>query len=235
MAVTFFTKAAGAVAAFVDPTLPAFVSLKLEGWQGFQGFRAILTRNALQAQTNAQFSHTFGGDIYLYVFGDRIGELGISGLAFDQSCDSGGVTGIEHVMKYYQDNRVVARDSPVRITIGTSRTIPGYLIGFSADLVDPKTRIYQFTLRFAFAPDNKKRKQGGGGGGADAADSGSGDDSSSTASSGSGTKFPSASASRADGSPAAAAPVPSGNGWSAAGTGANTSLYVGHHPSIGPA
>lgn len=226
MALNIFTKAGGAVASFVDPTLPAFVSLKLEGWQGFQGFKAILTRNALQTQVNAQFSHTFGGDIYLYVFGDKVGELGISGLAFDQGCEGGGVTGIESVMKYYTENRVVERDTPVRITIGTSRTIPGYLIQFMADLVDPKTRIYQFTLKFAFAPDAKKRKKSSGGGASDDAGGGDAEDAGGGGGGGDAPKFAAGGASKADGSPVASTPVPAGGGWSNYGAGPNINLYI---------
>jgi hypothetical protein len=133
--------------------MPARTTLRLEGWGGFSSFKSIITRVTVASQGNFQFLHTLGGNIFVYVFGDRIGQISISGLSFDTTCGQpGGKIGIEHVIQYYNDNRIAGRKTPVKITIGVSTTLQGYIIGFQGDVVDPKSRIYQFTLQLAMPP-----------------------------------------------------------------------------------
>lgn len=152
MPTTFFSQQRGQVLSFADPAVPAFTSLKLDGWEGFNTFKSILTRVAVNAQTNFQFLHTLGGEIYLYVFGDRMGELIISGLAFDSACGSPGVIGIENVYRYYDAHKLSSRQAPVSVTIGTSTTLKCYLAGISSDVIDAKNRLTQFTLAFTAVP-----------------------------------------------------------------------------------
>lgn len=155
MSVTIFSKQSGFVSSFQDPTLPAAVTLKVEGWGGFGGFKAIITRVNVAAQGNYQFLHTLGGSIYVYVFGDRVGQLGISGLAFDSACDDdAGTLGIERVLDYYVENRIAARQTPLKVTIGARTTVAGYLVAVAGDVVDPKSKIYQFNLQFMMAPNS---------------------------------------------------------------------------------
>jgi hypothetical protein len=155
MAITIFSKASGVVATFPDPTLPAVTTLRMENWGGFQGFKSIITSVNIAAQGNFQFLHTLGGNIYVYVFGDRIGQLGISGLAFDSTCDdTTGALGIEKVLDYYSKNRLAVRKTPIKTTIGVQTTVAGYLVGVGGQVVDPKSRIYQFNLQFMLAPTN---------------------------------------------------------------------------------
>lgn len=155
MAITIFSKAAGSVASFTDPTLPANTTLSVEGWGGFKGFKSIITRVNVAAQGNFQFLHTLGGNIYVYVFGDRVGQLGVSGLAFDITCnEDAGTIGIERVLDYYSENRIAARKTPLKITMGVKTTVAGYLVAVAGDVVDPKSKIYQFNLQFMLAPQS---------------------------------------------------------------------------------
>lgn len=143
----------GNVVSFQDPTMPSTVMFRMEGWEGFNKFKAIITTVSLSAAGNVQFQHSLGGNIYVYVFGDRIGTATVSGLAFEHPCDnSEGTVGIEHVMNYYVENRVANRQTPIKLTIGSKRAIQGYLVSFNAQMLDPKTRIYQFTMQFMVPP-----------------------------------------------------------------------------------
>jgi hypothetical protein len=156
MAVTIFSKQAGIVSTFPDPTLPANTTLRVEGWGGYAGFKSIISRVNVAAQGNFQFLHTLGGNIYVYVFGDRVGQLGVSGLAFDSTCDdAAGTIGIERVLDYYSTNRIAARRTPIKITLGVRTTLSGYLVGVSGDVVDPASRIYQFNLQFIMPPQSR--------------------------------------------------------------------------------
>ena len=110
-----FSGQPGRVVAIQDPAVAASSSgpLSVEGWSGFQGFRSIITRCMLSSACNAQFLHTLGGDIYVYTFGDRIGQFAVSGLAFSNSCAGSGGPGIGSVLQYYNNNRVAKRESPL--------------------------------------------------------------------------------------------------------------------------
>jgi len=159
MAVTLFSKTSGHVTSFPDPTLPARASVSLEGWEGFTGFKSIITDLTLASQGNYQFLHTLGGNIYVYVFGDRIGQLSISGLSFESTCGSAGSIGIERVMKYYNDNRLAGRKTPIKVTVGVATTFTAYLIGVGAKVQDTQSRLWQYSLHMALIPTTKRKKR----------------------------------------------------------------------------
>ena len=77
--------------------------------------------------------------------------MGISGLAFNQSCDGGGV-GVSRVLDWYAKNRLANRATPCRVTIGTGPTLQAFLIGCTADVSDPRDRIWQFDFQFSLIP-----------------------------------------------------------------------------------
>lgn len=154
MALVVFSQEAGQVTAFADPSFPGQISLKLDGWEGAARMKAIITRANLSAACNFQLMHALGGDAYLYVFGDRVGQSTLSGLAFETFCGEGnGTIGIENVAKYYRQNRLSARETPIKITIGGSLAIKGYLAAINTDVEDAATRIWRFALSFLEPPD----------------------------------------------------------------------------------
>lgn len=164
MATVFFSKAAGQVQSLPDPSLPANISLRLEGWGGFIGFKSIVTRVTVAAKGNFQFLHTLGGQVFIYVFGDRIGQLSLTGIAFDSICgDPAGVLGVENIFNYYAQNRVANRRAPIRITIGATTSLRAYLLDVMADVADTKSRVWQFTLVMALVPRDQERPKGNGG------------------------------------------------------------------------
>ena len=153
MPTVVFSKAAGQVSSFIDPTLPARVTLNIQNWGGFLGFKSIISRVTVSSRGNFQFLHTLGGQVFVYVFGDRIGRMGISGLSFDAICgDEAGTLGVERVLNYYNQNRIAARSIPLRVSIGTATTLSGYLVGLNTEVIDPKSRIWQFNMELALIP-----------------------------------------------------------------------------------
>ena len=119
--------------------------------------RSIITRITVAMSGNYQFLHTIGNDIYIYAFGDRIGQVTVSGLAMAgpcSSCDTGPTGkkhGFDYVYRWYLDNRLAARKAPVRVTLGDTN-IDGFVVGLSGDAVDPQTRIMQYNLQIAAVP-----------------------------------------------------------------------------------
>jgi hypothetical protein len=124
--------------------------LRVDGIQGswFGGFKSILTEAGVSLDGNYQFAHTLNETVYAYVFGDRISQLRLSGLAFASGCDGGGQSGIELIMQWYEANKISARERPIQAQIGTSSAgrLRGYLTHMRADVIRPEARISQFAL-----------------------------------------------------------------------------------------
>lgn len=155
----------GRVIGMPDPSVPGSARfIKLMPDHTFEDQTAIITRITVSQETNHQFLHTIGGLIYIYVFGDRIGQVVVQGIAFAKDCaDESGVGegGAEKMLEYYKDNRLTAREEEMEVTIGKT-PIRGFLTGSSLDIVDPKTRLGQFTYKLATVPEDQEMGSGGG-------------------------------------------------------------------------
>ena len=177
--ITVFSKGTkGSVAIFQDPTIPASVTFRMDGWQGFNGFKSIVTRVAVSSSCNFQVLHTLGGDAFIYVFGDRVGQIIVSGLAFEMICDAAAPkdgepaaaaappdkTGIELVRDYYKQNRLVTKKTPINMTIGSGLTLKMYLGGLNLDVEDAANKIWRFSMVLVEVPEAlpKLADEGGG-------------------------------------------------------------------------
>jgi hypothetical protein len=104
-----------------------------------------------------QFLHTLGGDIYIYVFGDRMGTMSLEGLSAAYSCTDSGDTqhGIEKIYSWYQANKLSALSTPLTFVLGASTTLTAFLGAFSADVPNINTMagIMSFRLDLFLVPD----------------------------------------------------------------------------------
>jgi hypothetical protein len=134
-----------------DPeSLPMVLSLT--GWGGFVVRQALVQGISIQSAGNFQFLHTLRGYVYAYVFGERIGNLILSGLAFNGSCITGGyIDGISRVMEYYNTYRISRAGAAIGIQVGAAGFY-GFLVGTQFNIVNPAGRIGQFQLQFNIAP-----------------------------------------------------------------------------------
>lgn len=147
----------GRVLVVKDPAVPARVRPLVQPRPriNINEQKSIITRVAISQQTNHQFLHTLGNDIYIYVFGDRVGQIMLEGLSFVENCDGGGGKhGMEQMLKYYKDNKLSSRKDPVQILIGGT-TIKGFITGMTNDVVDPKTWLAKYQLTVAIMPEKK--------------------------------------------------------------------------------
>lgn len=127
-------------------------------FRGGEDVLSIITRVGVSAAGNFQFLHTIGNDVYLYVFGDRMGDITLHGLSFaGGTCGKGGEQqqhGFEALFSWYTKNRIAVQKEPAKVTIGRDTTFTGFIIGITADAADPKTRMIQFQLTLSLLPDD---------------------------------------------------------------------------------
>ena len=91
------------------------------------------------------------------MFGDRIGEITIAGLAVPTDCakPDGSKIGAELLFDWYKENRVAVRPMPVTITIGLSTVIKGFVTALTMDSADPATGVVQWTMQLVVLPDKE--------------------------------------------------------------------------------
>lgn len=149
-----FESTRGRVVRLDDPSAVADVSFfGVDPDISFDSHASIVTRVGVNEQVNAQFLHTVGAHVYVYVFGDRVGDLMLSGLAFTGSCDSGDAPGIVLIRDWYLDNRLSKRKAPVLVTIGPS-TVEGFLIRSNYEVVDPSIGLVQWNSFLVTLPED---------------------------------------------------------------------------------
>jgi hypothetical protein len=118
----------------------------------FGRHRTIITRIGMSVSGNYQFLHTIGQDVYVYVFGDRMGQITIHGLSFSQGCEDDGKHGFELLYDWYNAHRIANNKFPVTVTIGTKTTFRGFITALNGDVQDPLHRTIQFQLTVAVLP-----------------------------------------------------------------------------------
>ena len=126
----------------------------------FQSMKSIITRLTVSSRGNFQFLHTLGGDIYIYVFGERMGQMTLSGLSFASDCRDDNTNtqehGLENMMDYYRDNCISTRSDPVTMLIGQSATVTGFIVGMDAAIIDPQLYLAQWSMEMMVVPEKPK-------------------------------------------------------------------------------
>lgn len=166
----------GRAVAFPDPAAPStvrFMSMTPE--LTFESHTVIITRVAFSRGCNHQFMHSLGGLVHLYVMGDRVGQIQISGLAFASACNpisqieqlpsgasSAGqetptASGFDKILTYYDDNKLSARAEEIDMVIG-NRPLRGYLHSINGQISNPELRITEFNLELAMVPERRRRR-----------------------------------------------------------------------------
>lgn len=152
MATDIFSSVRGVVTAVSSIGVP--VGLAIQYWGGYQFFKSVVTNMTFQSQGNVQFLHTLRDFIYIYTFGERIGELTIHGVSFAFPCEhpSQPTHGLEYVLAYYSINRTAARATPIPIVLGSSTTFWAFLTGIKLDFHDAEKNMGQFVMTFHSIP-----------------------------------------------------------------------------------
>lgn len=117
----------------------------------------LLTDLAYNQATNTQFMPTLSDAIYMYSFGDHMGDVRIGGICGLETCVNGSVGGeggLVGVLMFYNVNRVSSRTNPgTVITVQcATQTIEGYLTACQVASISPETRLFRFSMTLRTLP-----------------------------------------------------------------------------------
>lgn len=122
-----FNSMPGVVAYFQEvegPLLPGRIHLP-----SFGSLSALISGIEYEQATNQQFQTALDTSVYIYVFGDQMGQVKVLGKIIPALCDS-SEDGLEQVFKFYAKNRASKLAEPIQVMAGTE-VISGFLTGLS--------------------------------------------------------------------------------------------------------
>lgn len=147
----FLTKP-GAVIAVDSPGVP--VQFYMESWGDYAAFKSVITSVRVQNQSGVQYLHTLSDLAFVYVFGERMAPVSISGISFASQCENIQQQnhGLEYAMGYYLNNRISSLGEPITMVLGLSTPIVGFLDSGSFELSDTSQLIGTWSFNFIAIP-----------------------------------------------------------------------------------
>jgi len=112
----------------------------------------VVTGVGYDQSLNIQFMTTLRKVVYVYSFGDRIGDLRVSGIAFDRNCaDKLSGWGTRSMFKYYRENKAIKDNQQIKIILA-GEVIAGSLVGMSLNLLSADNKTMGFSLDIKALP-----------------------------------------------------------------------------------
>lgn len=124
---------------------------------GFEPKAAIIEAPQLMQQVDVQFQTSLKEAVYAYVFGDQMGRVQLSGIAFAGRCEQENESGLKDLFDYYKDYRASKRKEVVTVTFGPEAQ-SGFLIGLQ---LTPR-EISNMTMNFSMGISTLPKKGGNG-------------------------------------------------------------------------
>jgi len=104
---------------------------------------------------DVQFQTSLEKDIYVYVFGDNMGEAMLHGRAYFPCEDVHGENGFDQILKLYAEKKLSTHAPPVMLMVG-KKDIRGYLTSLLVKSVglsdEPGGLVYDFTASISTVP-----------------------------------------------------------------------------------
>lgn len=155
-----FSSAPGVVGAMIEGgALPFALAIggvaNVPSFPSYSLVKAVMTGFQIGARSGLGVTHTLRDRIYVYVFGERMGEVTINGFAFAGVCNSTTrFTGFDGVFAYYERCRASTNGAPVRLILGPNTVLYGFMYEFGFQLEDPQTGLGSFSFKFKVLPRN---------------------------------------------------------------------------------
>ena len=118
---------------------------------GFEPMAAIIDAPSLSQSVNVQFQQSLGGPVYVYVFGDNMGNVTISGTCFAGLCTDEAQNGIKEVIDYYEQSRASQNPDMITVTYGAI-SVSGFLTKMELNPKDPLYMLTSFRLTINTIP-----------------------------------------------------------------------------------
>jgi hypothetical protein len=138
--------------------IPFSILIENEKWD-YTKIQGIVTSMGMAHETNTQFAQTLSDDIYVTVFGSKVGGMSVSGILFLNSpgvcgADAGSAIPLESFYTKFLENCVITRKKHLSIQLGTV-TLKGFLVAFQLNVTDAQTSFGNFTMQFVLLPRKK--------------------------------------------------------------------------------
>lgn len=129
----------------------------------------VVTEISLRRGVNHQIRNTFSGVVHIHSFGERVGDMSISGLLLQKSCpNTPGVPvtsreslGSNQVMTYFNNNSLLRRDRPITISMGVQAS-RGFLTDISVTEKGDVIPLGHFSLSLRLLPPTNNSRSGPG-------------------------------------------------------------------------
>lgn len=119
-------------------------------------FPIIFGAVSWEQATHQQFARSLDGSVYIYVFGDKMGDVIVTGLAFDRLCDE-NENGLKKVLEYYEKYRASKRSTPIKLEIAT-KIVEGFLTLAKVEAIgganSPIAVVHRYTLGINALPND---------------------------------------------------------------------------------
>ena len=134
-------------------TLPGLSVPAVINVPGFPTSAVAITSVGFSQQASVQFMHTLRRLVYIYSFGERMGNVEINGVAFYNMCTSPGGknNGVVGIMQFYTNNSVSNRAFPLSITMA-SAGLSGFVQSIRSTFSDTQHGLLGFTISMASLP-----------------------------------------------------------------------------------
>lgn len=88
--------------------------------------KAVLISGVNYTQaTNQQFQYALDNSVYVYVFGDKMGDVEVIGMAFPALCGE-AIDGLSEILQFYAERRASKTEALVNVVVG-DETVNGFL------------------------------------------------------------------------------------------------------------
>lgn len=140
MAVTIFSTPAGRAAVLTGSSLPMSFSLA-----GMPTQYCAVQSVAGVTQGNYQFLLTMMNFTYVYIFGEKMGDFTVTGIALQGDCDGGG-SGLTNMIDFYNTAAISVTGTPLALTLAGYGAY-AFLVSAAFKAEDPETSLSQFQLQ----------------------------------------------------------------------------------------
>jgi hypothetical protein len=128
------------------PGVPGTLTFSMAGWaSGASAQNAVIAGVSGTTQGNYQFLLTLANWTYVYLFGEKMGDFTVSGIAGYECGDY--IHGLTHAISYYNTYAISITGMPIALTFGGFSTW-AFLVGGTFQYMNPKSRLARFQFRF---------------------------------------------------------------------------------------